>query len=413
MTETLTISNFACLSHVEIETGKLTVLIGPQASGKSIIAKMLFLLREFLREPIWSAEAGTSQQDLSNELGAKFVDWFPPTTWRSGTFRISLKAHGDDLVWVTRSAGAQTVDVQFAPAILEAYEALKASYRKALSEFGDEIEIGERFTRFFLPLLRDYRESIREKTAHEAGWNNFIPSGRSLFTSLARTSLTYDPRSQVDPVTAEFGRRITALRDQKPFERTLKSIPDSAWALMGGRVVLQDSSQVLITDDGREIPIHLTSSGQQELFPLLLALGDAVNPGLPGTIFIEEPEAHLFPKAQNDLMEYLMRIVRLHAGSQTLFITTHSPYCLSKINNLMKAGSLVSEHPEFETLVAKIVDPALWIMPSEAKVYGLADSTSHSLVMADGLINAEYLDSASADLTSEFSSLLGVEFSDA
>ncbi|MEB3887396.1 AAA family ATPase [Lyngbya sp. CCY1209] len=49
-TEKLIIKNFAGLNHIDIEIKKINILMGPQASGKSMIAKILFYCKG-LSEP--------------------------------------------------------------------------------------------------------------------------------------------------------------------------------------------------------------------------------------------------------------------------------------------------------------------------------------------------------------------------
>ncbi len=44
--EKLLIHNFAGLKEVTIEVSPITGFIGPQASGKSVIAKLLYFFRE-------------------------------------------------------------------------------------------------------------------------------------------------------------------------------------------------------------------------------------------------------------------------------------------------------------------------------------------------------------------------------
>ena len=55
------------------------------------------------------------------------------------------------------------------------------------------------------------------------------------------------------------------------------------------------------------------------------------------SFIIEEPESHLFPATQKLLMEYISLI--FHQDDQ-VFITTHSPYILGTINNMLYAGNL-------------------------------------------------------------------------
>ncbi len=42
---TLTVKNFSVINEAKLEFGKITVLIGPQSSGKSLLCKLAFLFR--------------------------------------------------------------------------------------------------------------------------------------------------------------------------------------------------------------------------------------------------------------------------------------------------------------------------------------------------------------------------------
>lgn len=57
-------------------------------------------------------------------------------------------------------------------------------------------------------------------------------------------------------------------------------------------------------------------------------------------VYIEEPEAHLFPSAQSLLMDFLIGTMARGREGRSLIITTHSPYIMSKINVFLKAGQL-------------------------------------------------------------------------
>jgi hypothetical protein len=91
------------------------------------------------------------------------------------------------------------------------------------------------------------------------------------------------------------------------------------------------------------------SSGQQELLYLLLYLDymkrhPPYNYTVSTSIFIEEPEAHLFPQGQKETIEYIVKIFRLSNDKgrrpTRFFITTHSPYVLNVVSTMMSRGKL-------------------------------------------------------------------------
>jgi predicted ATP-dependent endonuclease of OLD family len=46
----LIIQNFSCIKNATIDFGRVTVLIGPQASGKSVICKLNYFFLDVLHE---------------------------------------------------------------------------------------------------------------------------------------------------------------------------------------------------------------------------------------------------------------------------------------------------------------------------------------------------------------------------
>lgn len=83
------------------------------------------------------------------------------------------------------------------------------------------------------------------------------------------------------------------------------------------------------------LPLSQAPSGIREALPIALSLS---SPG-SSTVFIEEPEVHLHPKAQKLMAKMIARAVN---SEKYIFITTHSDYLLSSISNLIS----LSSHPD-------------------------------------------------------------------
>ncbi len=57
---TLSVSHFSCLTSAEIELGKFTILIGPQASGKSVLSKLIYFCYGLLNRQFRHIEDGAT-----------------------------------------------------------------------------------------------------------------------------------------------------------------------------------------------------------------------------------------------------------------------------------------------------------------------------------------------------------------
>jgi hypothetical protein len=86
---------------------------------------------------------------------------------------------------------------------------------------------------------------------------------------------------------------------------------------------------------GKVLPITMASSGVREILPVVLAL--LMEELGPINVFIEEPEAHLHPRAQ---MLFARVIARAINNDKYVFITTHSDYLISALNNLIVLSRL-------------------------------------------------------------------------
>ncbi len=106
------------------------------------------------------------------------------------------------------------------------------------------------------------------------------------------------------------------------------------------------NGQKVVIDIHNELSYHHASNSVRALFDLHLWLKHQVNQG--DILFIEEPELGLHPENQVKMARLL--VILINSGIN-VFITTHSDYILSEINNLL----LLSSHfPEKKALMKEL-----------------------------------------------------------
>lgn len=419
----LTVQDFSCIADADLEFGRFNVLIGPQASGKSVLSKLAYFFIELLSDQYDSILEQKSYEHFTEEIKTRFSDWFPVPAWGKKKFKIHFEL-GDYKMKLTRTSYDESIknNLRFwaSPLVKEHYKRtveLAKEFRQKSSKRSQapylEYELNWQIQQAATRLLqKDLGDDF-------VFYQTFVPAGRSFFTTLGRAFMAFDQGRALDPITVRFGRLYSSFHDESRFlnrgNRTVRVDRELA-ALLGGTITWEGDRPCLLSDDGRTVPFGALSSGQQELLPLIIAIGALRNLPTPKSeprqhmLYIEEPEAHLFPSAQSRLVQGLAALV---GGTQQrrLLITSHSPYVLSKVNNLIKAGSLEQSLPaDRQPKLDAIIPKSFRIKPGAARAYAIVDGTLKPLLDEDGLIAADYLDSISNDIGQEFSSLLGLEF---
>lgn len=415
----LRVSNFSCIKHADINIDRLTVIIGPQASGKSILCKLVYFFTDMIliqRECLRERESFDSYKE---QIRTKFDEWFPCSAWGDGKFDISFEMGGFQIRLLRKGYAGSPLD----GFRLTVSEQAEFTYKSALARINASYlksQESEEGFHMFWSGDEIVRAHLRELMGGDTVLTQlFIPAGRSFFTSIGKAMAFFEQGRMLDPIILRFGRAYAGIKEEKntPLRRLPdqgKSSMDSAARRMakifGGKLKVERDREYVIADDGRHVPLMALSSGQQELLPLLIVLPwVSARTKASRLLYIEEPEAHLFPEAQSQLVEVFSEIIN-RASLTSLILTTHSPYVLSKINNLLKAGLLYEELGEgYKPAIERIVSQSHWLRPDSISAYAIVDGVVENIMDKSGLIDADYLDSVSGSISKEFMGLLEVE----
>ena len=122
---------------------------------------------------------------------------------------------------------------------------------------------------------------------------------------------------------------------------------------------------------------------------------------------VEEPELNLFPKSQRDLLQELIGFVNERPGNK-LVVTTHSPYILAALNNLMYADRVGRRHRE---AVDRIISERYRINPEVVNAYQLEGGRIIPIVDREiQQIEAERIDGVSEELNGQYEQLLKLDY---
>lgn len=413
----LTVLNFSCIESAHLELKRITVLTGPQGSGKSVLSKLVYFFYKLAADALRMASSSEPMASFHTHIREEFGTWFPTSAWGNGAFTIEFQ-HGVYQIRLTRfvreGKATPAVRIGLSKELKEFYGAVlklaKAEAERQPEGAPDDL----------VPLPYRTADTARRDFRRRFGPNSlpfqtFIPAGRSFFTSIGKAVVAFE--HGLDPITWQFGRTYIAMR-----ERPLESLPsrirkqaksvigETMRLLFGGEIVIAKGKEYVKTEDGRQVPFFALSSGQQELLPLWIAIEQRAFATAAQQVYLEEPESHLFPEAQCAVVKVLAGLVSANAGF-CLLMTTHSPYVLAKLNNLIFAGELRRRFPEIAEKINAVVPQSAQIPPSSTAAYAIVGKNLKSIIDENGLIDGDYLDAVSGGITREFDALLGIEAS--
>ncbi|MDY7050935.1 MAG: ATP-binding protein [Microcystis panniformis WG22] len=416
--ESLTIKNFLIIKYAEIEIKKINVIIGEQSTGKSIIAKLVFLFETFLflKIKIYAFNA-KDQKAIRRMVLQDFEQLFPRYAWKDQSFKISYTFKNTTFIIERHkesSDGYYKLTFTYSENFKQLYNRIIRQIRRL--DRDDSLkpqEINSKAIEYITNTLSS-SDLFKDREGFIPAEIFFIPASRTLFVKYFTNNIfTFLANNfDLDPLIINFGsnyenaqrlyRIINEFQDQENDQRRLydqiKLITEKILSGSYGREKYQDW---LYHADGRKINLIDASSGQQEALPMLLIL--LVFPFFAthesNQFFIEEPETHLFPSAQRDMVELF---TLLYANKNCrFFLTTHSPYILTALNNKIMAANVEPVKAE------KSLGYKNTIQFQDVSAYTISNGQTQSILDTEvNLIGINNLDAVSDELSQEFEEIL-------
>lgn len=382
--ESIRIKDFLTIKDAFFEVKAINILIGEQAQGKSIIAKLVYFFRSRI----------VNKFEHEN-IFIDFERFFPSYAWQKQDFSI-VYTYDDCSFTLQKNAQKEGNNLTLIPN--EAAEKMLDEHKKRWSSFLKFIRerIKEKIDESSLAF---YRRIFRDKSEKDS---IFIPAGRSFFVLLQEKIFNLlNEDIKIDPIISGFGKNYVVSKrfltgKRIPFVDTLIS------KIIFGRYIY-DNEQDWIDHKGRRTNLLDASSGQQEVLPMLLILR-RFSMEKRVDFIIEEPEAHLYPSSQKKLISlftYLLNTVK-----HSFFITTHSPYILTAINNLVIAKDAYQKaqnYPENLEKLKKFFKEDEVISLEDISAYTLKNGKLYSIIdEKNRLIGTNLLDAVSDEFQTEF-----------
>jgi hypothetical protein len=415
----LTVKNFSVIKDAELEFGKITVLIGPQSSGKSLLCKLAYFLgREVINIAIDRVVSRFEYgfPDFEVAVQKEFAKWFPRGGWGNENWSVVFSSKDYE---VTISAPS-TPELN-AEATVTFNERFKLVY---LARISATIKHKKDGGFIIAQALQSLAATDFLELSGRAVWDisPYIPLERSYFVDTFKgyRALGTEP----DPISTSFAVfYANSLKPASQMQRISRYLK--------GNLVSWQNDWMIAFHDGRFLPLSYLSSGSKQMLPILAALeyyeserrksGPLHTEELYGhklysfdNFTIEELEASVFPQTQYELVRELAALANEVDFELHFTITTHSPYLLSAFNNLLEAWQVAATKPDAKDEVANLIEERYWIKPSDFKAYCIHDGNLESIMDEEtGLINGNYLDGVSNEIGSQFDELLRIGYVEA
>jgi len=460
------VENFGPIEYAEIELRDFVVLIGEQASGKSTLAKLVYFFKRYssglfaisatkISEGNVSGKAPNwieIRSDLERDAYKFFIQLFGPADdLKPFKIKYFFSLEKDKWVIIESSdefpiVGKNALQTKYSDGfidgfnnelrnLLEDFKKQSLNSRKEIEglQTASDKERAGLYKKILLDPIDKFAYSVYESTS---GQTIYFPAGRNItvnFSGLFADTFSETIAKRWDTIINKsdwvliksFLDHIRYVNEEykthKDFEsmsRNYESLGKTfnveaasvflklCRSILKGKYESNGSGEKIRLDGkgDKSISLENTSTGQQESIRILQDIYLILLNNLSDYRIIEEPESHLFPSAQKYLIELLSLVV--NTTSSQIFITTHSPYVLSVLANLLYASKVnrlnAASVEEIESKTE--INHLTWLDREKFAAYTMDGGKAVSIFDIDdsGMIDQNFLDQISEDLGREF-----------
>jgi hypothetical protein len=413
ITERLQIKNFFSVEDFDWIIKDVNVITGGIAAGKSLCIKLAYFFESILHKIISFADKGVFTRQLvyariTEEFNKIFHSQNHEHDYRDTiikyTFTVSESSLKFDLSakWDKNTGGLKWHSIYINEHIAQWRNKIKSQNKKDIDAVRRTIlkdVTGEFHNCFpimtvFLPTTRAIASVVNTSKTDNTITQDIFLNEFILSTNFNFWMTDNEKLSNTNMILRPYKLSVSIKEDKKAVPKEL---------------VFRTTGK-----NKREITPLEMSSGQQEVIFLLLIMNSLYESSYfrydgkinffsfnNFSLFIEEPSTHLFPQEQKTTIEFIVNIFRMLKDSSNkkprFFITTHSPYTLNVINNILFKGKIIKDHPDqLKNINKKIRFPHLFhdeisacFINDKEKYDGTKKQCRDMMNKAEGLMSAD------------------------
>ena len=429
------VMNFGPIKNTELDITSFLYMIGPQSSGKSTVAKLVYFylhvrdeLVAYLIDKSYNIETDIVSKTFKKRLRNRFVEFFGPTPNVSD---IYIRYYYTKDIYITTKLDSQYkyyVNHHFSEKAWQKIIDLAKKYENSFRYNDNTSYLTSKIGKITYEKNKNtLLNNIRDECFNLFNYDKelfFVPAGRSLLSTIP-DQLQNIHHHLLDFPMRQFIETVNSTKNifTKPLDEIItdrKALTTSnLWTsvvndckymtrkILKGEYIHDREGGKLYVSENFFTKINYSSSGQQESVWILLSLFLLALDQTQSFVVIEEPEAHLFPSAQKNLLEYIAYIY--NKINCDFVITTHSPFITEYLNNLMYAHDL--SYRTNKKHISQVISKSYWINPYTTSGYYVNESgTLETLRMENSILfENEYLDNYSYFTNEELDKLIDIE----
>jgi predicted ATPase len=446
MQSRLIVKNFGPIEEVDLELRNVNVFIGPQASGKSALAKIYTICKSPMAFIKYQSDNDNVLDVVNSFENFQQVlqDYNIASFWRENTMiefnselhfiSISKREIVYDRKIYKKIAEIKKIDsirdrsllldkiVEFDDIFINFYFHMISLLKGKYEDFLSTSKIRKLIVEISNTELSEIIELL-EKTEKTLSFNPalYIPAERSFIPIIAGSSLSLLNNGVPIP------KHLLLFGSEYEKSRALVKEIDLNFITKNLKYMYENGVDSIYIDNLNKIKLTEAASGVQSVVPLLLPIQLKKDKSLSinNSFVIEEPELNLFPKTQYSLINNIEKnrvnpILNISDIGAIHTYTTHSPYILSSFNNFLFTGKVfetvlnknvsnLKEYQESLSIATDVLKPLnlAKIRKGDFAAYQICNGRAESIVDAvTGLIKENFIDEASDEMQDDFDSLI-------